>query len=142
MARPVRSDSSNVKTSTAQCSLIPPSKGTLSPAIFGTRSTIHSARHNPIIPAITLTLALSRTNSRTTLRRLAPKAIRNAISRRRPLKRTSNKFATLLQAIIKTAPTAISNVTKAGRKSPVTSSIALTSTDLQVQSAVSGCCAR
>jgi hypothetical protein len=63
--------------------------------------------------------------------------MRNAISRRRPLKRTSNKFATLLQAIIKTAPTAISSVTKAGRKSPVTSSVALTSTDVQVQSAVS-----
>ena len=65
-------------------------------------------------------------------------AMRNAISRRRPVKRTSNKFATLLHAMSNTAPTAATRVMKAGRKLPVTSSAAGTNTDAQLLSAFSG----
>ena len=54
--------------------------------------------------------------------REAPIAIRNAISRRRPLKRTSRRLATLLQAINKTKLTAANSVTKPARKFRVTSS--------------------
>src|SRR5437762_11953828 len=53
--------------------------------------------------------------------REAPIAIRNAISRRRPLKRTSNKLATLLHAISKTKLTAAKSVAKPARKVCVTS---------------------
>ena len=80
------------------------------------------ARNAPAIPANTLTSKLSKTNSRTTLPRDAPIAIRNAISRRLPLNLTSSRFATLLHAINKTNATAASKVAKAGRKFPVTSS--------------------
>ena len=52
----------------------------------------------------------------------APIAMRNAISRRRPLKRTSSKFATLLQAMSKTNVTAANSVIKPARKFSVTSS--------------------
>src|SRR5439155_1636661 len=99
-----------------------------SPYTFRTKShflsaepheTVQSARHNPAAPAITLTKVLSSTNSRTMPLRSAPSAMRNAISRRRAVKRTSNKFATLLQAMSSTAPTAASNVINAGRKFPV-----------------------
>ncbi|PYJ02581.1 MAG: hypothetical protein DMF00_01245 [Verrucomicrobia bacterium] len=54
--------------------------------------------------------------------REAPIAIRNAISRRRPLKRTSNKLATLLHAISNTKLTAAKRVAKPARKFRVTSS--------------------
>src|SRR5438067_8117113 len=43
-------------------------------------------------------------------------AIRNAISRRRPLKRTSNKLATLLHAMSNTKLTAAKRVAKPARK--------------------------
>ena len=46
----------------------------------------------------------------------APIAIRNAISRRRPLNRTNSRFATLLQAMSKTKATAANSVANAGRK--------------------------
>ena len=76
----------------------------------------------PRIPAITLISTLSKTKSRRTLARDAPSAMRNAISRRRPLKRTSNRLATLLHAISKTNATAASKVAKPGRRFAVTSS--------------------
>jgi hypothetical protein len=109
------------------------------PAICGTTDTVQSARHNPATPAITLTNVLSSTNNRTMPILAAPTAMRRAISRRRPVKRTSNKFATLLHAISNTALTAASSVMKAGRNFPVTSSAAGISTDVQLLSAVSGC---
>ena len=89
---------------------------------------------------MTLTSVLSNTNKRTIPRRSAPSAMRNAISRLRPVKRTSNRFATLLHAMSNTALTAASSVRNAGRKSPVTSSAAETRYADQVLSAVSGCC--
>ena len=142
MISPVTNERPSVNRSTGKCSVIPPSNGTLSPAIFGTISITQIARSNPITPAMTLTVVLSSTKSRTTLRRSPPSAIRIAISRRRPVKRTSKRFATLLHAISKTAPTAMSNVTKAGRRSPVASSFAPTRTDVHVESAASPCCSR
>ena len=80
--------------------------------ILGTSGTSFHASTVPMMPAITLTSTLSKTKSRKTLVREAPSAIRNAISRLRPLKRTSNRLATLLQAMSKTNPTAASKVVK------------------------------
>ena len=91
-------------------------------AIFGTIGTTYQASNAPAIPPMTLTSKLSKMKSRTTLRREAPIAIRNAISRRRPLNLTSNRFATLLHAISNTNATAVSNVANAGRRFPVVSS--------------------
>ena len=68
------------------------------------------AANAPPAPAITLTSKLSKTKSASTLVREAPMAMRNAISRRRPLKRTSNRLATLLHAISKTKLTAAKSV--------------------------------
>ena len=73
------------------------------------------------LPAKTLTSKLSKTNSRTMLPRDAPIAIRSAISRRRPLKRTSKRFATLLHAISNTKQTAANSVAKPARIFSVTS---------------------
>jgi hypothetical protein len=64
--------------------------------------------------------------------------MRNAISRRRPVKRTSNKFATLLHAMSNTALTAATSVINAGRKFPVTSSAIGINTDAQLLSGFSG----
>ena len=83
---------------------------------------MYHARNAPAIPANTLTSKLSNTNSRTTLLRDAPIAIRSAISRRLPLNLTSSRFVTLLHAINNTNATAASKVANAGRKFPVTSS--------------------
>ena len=73
------------------------------------------------LPAKTLTSKLSKTNSRTMPARDAPIAIRNAISRRRPLKRTSKRLATLLHAISNTKHTAANSVAKPARIFSVTS---------------------
>ena len=76
------------------------------PASFGITEITQSARQVPTTPAIRLTSMLSKTKSRTTPPREAPSAMRNAISRRRPVNLTSSKFATLLHAIRNTNPTA------------------------------------
>jgi hypothetical protein len=88
----------------------------------GTNGIKCQAANAPPTPAITLTSKLSATNKRMTLVREAPIANRNAISRRRPLKRTSNRLATLLHAISKTKLTAAKSVAKPARKFRVTSS--------------------
>src|SRR5262249_52347480 len=97
------------------------SKGRKFEAIRGTSGNNCHATKAPTAPAITLTSKLSKTNKRAMLVREAPIAIRNAISRRRPLKRTSNRLATLLQAISKTKLTAAKSVAKPARKFRVTS---------------------
>src|SRR5438046_7907506 len=81
-------------------------------AIRGTSGTNCHATKAPIAPAMTLTSKLSKTNKRATLVREAPIAIRNAISRRRPLKRKSNRLATLLTEISKTKLTDAKYVAK------------------------------
>src|SRR6266853_1307503 len=108
MSRPVKSDNAMVKRRTGNETLVAvfASSGRKFEAILGTSGTRHQATNAPANPAITLTNRLSKTKSRTTLAREAPIAMRNAISRRRPLKRTSRRFATLLQAISKTKQTA------------------------------------
>ena len=90
-------------------------------AILGTSGTNRHATNAPTSPAIALTSRLSNTNNRTMLVRDAPIAIRSAISRRRPLKRTSRRLATLLHAISKTKQTAAKSVAKPARKFSVTS---------------------
>jgi hypothetical protein len=90
-------------------------------AILGMSGTNRHATNAPTAPAIKLTSKLSNTNNRTIPGREAPIAIRNAISRRRPLKRTSKRLATLLHAISKTKLTAAKSVAKPARKVCVTS---------------------
>src|SRR5437868_15527436 len=90
-------------------------------ASFGTIGITYQARRAPQIPANVLTSRLSKTNNLTTLPRDAPIAIRNAISRRRPLNLTRRRLATLLHAIKSTNATAASKVANAGRRFPVTS---------------------
>src|SRR5256886_3333441 len=63
-------------------------------------------------------------------------------SRRRPLKRTSKRLATLLHAISKTNATAARRVANAGRKFPVTSSGSVFNVITEELSILSGCCAR
>src|SRR5436309_12295378 len=98
------------------------SKGRKLDAIPGTSGTSRQATNAPAVPAIKLTSTLSKTKSRTTLAREAPIAIRQTISRRRPLNRTSSRLATLLQAISKTKLTAAKSVAKPARKFRVTAS--------------------
>src|SRR4030095_3623732 len=83
-----------------------PSSGRKLDAILGTSGTSRQATNAPRAPAIRLATKLSQTKSLTILVRDAPTAIRSAISRRRLLKRTSKRFATLLHAISKTKQTA------------------------------------
>jgi hypothetical protein len=85
-----------------------------------------------------LTSRLSKTKSRTTPLRDAPKAMRKAISRRRPVNLTSSRLATLLQAMSSTKLTAASSVKKAGRRLPTASSVAEITTGDQLLSAASG----
>ena len=61
------------KNSTGQCSQTG-LQGDIVARDIWTRSTGPCARHDPIIPAIMLTKALSRTNSLTTLRRFGPQS--------------------------------------------------------------------
>ena len=111
-------------------------------AIFGTSGTSCHASNAPAKPANTLTSKLSKTKRRIMLLREAPIAIRKAISRRRALKRTSRRLATLLHAISNTNATAASKVANAGRKFPVTSSGSVLSVITDELSILSGCCAR
>ena len=124
MSNPVKIDNPIVKTRTSSERLVAmfPSSGRKLDAIFGTSGTNRHATNAPTAPAMTLTSKLSKTKRRMMPAREAPIAIRNAISRRRPLKRTSNKLATLLHAMSKTKVTAANSVMKPARKFSVTSS--------------------
>jgi len=141
MASPVPNDRARVKRKTGQCKVRFGSNGTLLPANFGAAEIIQEARSRPRTPAARLRIVLSKMKRRTSPAREAPSAARSAISRRRPLKRTSNKLATLLHAMSKTAATAASSVRKAGRRVPVTSSAAFTSAGAQLPSKMPGYCA-
>src|SRR5439155_1378327 len=83
---PVRIDITIVKPSTPNESStrVSGSNGRKFAAIFGTIGTTYQASSAPAMPAMTLTSKLSKMKSRTTLRREAPIAMRNAISRRSP----------------------------------------------------------
>src|SRR5438045_8467001 len=99
MARAGHSERPTVKAKTGQCKAMPGSIGTLLPANFGAAEIIQDARTKPSPPASRLRKVLSKIKRRTKPVRDAPRAARKAISRRRAVKRTSNKLATLLQAI-------------------------------------------
>ena len=111
----------NARTGSDKLFAVFASNGRKLEAILGTSGTNRHATKAPTTPAIALTSKLSKTNSRTILVRDAPMAIRRAISRRRPLKRTSNRLATLLQAMSKTKLTAAKSVAKPACKFSVTS---------------------
>src|SRR6059058_4689899 len=122
--RPVSRESAiaNASTETESAVAVPASIGRKFAARRGTSGTNCQASSAPIIPANKLSSTLSKTKSRSTLARVAPSAMRNEISRRRPVNRTSSRFATLLHAMSKTKVTAASSVAKPGRKFSVTSS--------------------
>src|SRR5256885_1860440 len=122
--RPVSSESAiaNASTGTESAVAVPASIGRKFAARRGTSGTNCQARSAPRIPANKLSSTLSKTKSLSTLARVAPSAMRNEISRRRPVNLTSSRFATLLQAMSKTKVTAASSVAKPGRKFSVTSS--------------------
>ena len=65
---------------------------------------------------------LSVSNWRIRSPRLAPRAVRMAISRWRPAARASSRLATLAQAIRRTKPTAPTRISRAGRTSPTSAS--------------------
>ena len=132
MAIPVKIDNDKVKKSTGQLMGAVVSNGTFWPASFGITGISQRTIPKPSSPAKTLNSVLSNTKRRTIPPRDAPSATRKEISRRRPVKRTSNRFATLLQAINNTNETAARSVRKAGRKFPVASSGAVTTTGAQL----------
>src|SRR5262245_20668175 len=123
MSKPVNTDNAIVNPSTDNERLLAvfPSNGRKLDAILGTSGTRRHARNAPSAPAKRLTSKLSQTKSLTILLRDAPTAIRRAISRRRLLKRTSKRFATLLHAISNTKQTAAKSVAKPARMFSVTS---------------------
>src|SRR5439155_1321763 len=84
-----RIDNPTVKISTGIDKLVAvfASSGRKSDAILGTNGTRRHATNAPTAPAIRPTSKLSKTNNRTMPAREAPIAIRNAIPRRRQLKR-------------------------------------------------------
>src|SRR5260370_35132585 len=100
------------RTGTDKLVAVLASKGRKFEAILGTSGTNRQATKAPTTPAIALMSRLSKTNNRTMLVRDAPIDIRNAISRRRPLKRTSKRLATLLHAMSKTKLTQPKRVMK------------------------------
>ena len=70
--------------------------------------TNHRASSSPAAPPATASTRLSVINCRTNRTRLAPSAVRTAISRARSEPRASNRFARLTQAISRTNATPIS----------------------------------
>ena len=72
-----------------------------------------------LTPPIAAINALLVSNWRINARRVAPSAIRVAISRWRPEARASSRFATLAQAISNTRPTAPARISSTGRTSPI-----------------------
>ena len=81
-------------------------RGRLVPASRTKRGTAAQARISPRTPPATATRMLSVNSWRIMSARRAPRAIQTAISRRRPVARTSRRLATLAQAIRSTTPTA------------------------------------
>ena len=76
-------------------------------------STAHSAASNPAAPPIDDSTRLSTSSCRSSRPRLAPSAVRTAISFCRDAARASSRFATFADAISSTQPTAQSSTTSA-----------------------------
>ena len=144
ITRPVRSDRPIAKARTGAESAValPGSSGRKFAASRGTSGTNSQASSAPRIPANKLRSTLSKTKSRSTLARVPPSAMRNEISRRRPLNLTSSKLATLLHAMSRTNVTAASSVAKPGRRFSVTSSGNVFTTVPDLASIFPGYCAR
>ena len=81
--------------------------------------TPNAASSNPNTPPVTLNAIHSTSNCRTNRQRLAPSAVRTAISVCRPAARANRRLATFAHAITKTHPTAPNNTHKARRTRPV-----------------------
>ncbi len=76
----------------------------------------------PNAPPAAASTRLSAKNSRSRRIRLAPRAVRTAISELRPSARLSSKFATFAHAINKTNPTAPNSINSVGRTEPTEAS--------------------
>src|SRR5205823_5037667 len=111
----------SVKTMTSPLIWISSRRGTSRGPNTRKRSIPHHARRRPVHAPRNARTRPSVNNCVTMRRRLAPSAVRIAISRRRWFARASNKFATLAQAMSKTRNTAETIVSKAGRTSPTRS---------------------
>jgi len=84
--------------------------------------TAQDASISPSPPPAAAITTLSVSNCRTRRIRLAPRAVRSAISLRRDAARASSRLATLAQAMSSTTPTAPSNTNSARPVSPTISS--------------------
>ncbi len=83
-----------------------------------TERTPQYASSRPSTPPASASSRLSVSSWRTSRSRLAPSAVRTAISFERAAARASNRLATLAQAMSSTNPTAPSSTSSAGRTSP------------------------
>ncbi len=119
--RTVSTATQSVNASTGPFSSITDSAGMTSCGIAATSNfSPPQARKNPSkVPPITST-RLSTISSRTSRMRPAPSVARRANSFSRDVARASIKFATLLQAIKRSNPTAPSTVYKVGLMRPTT----------------------
>ena len=105
---PLPSDTASAKASTRQSSGTGPP-----PAMAGSHAAASVSRPRdratPAAPPAAASNALSAASWPSTCRRLAPSAARIAISRDRPVARTSRRLVTFAQAIRSTPPTAIAS---------------------------------
>ena len=138
--RPVSAVNPKVKMSTYLSMPISPVRGMSAGIAATSKSMPHIASNSPAAPPRVESSRLSVSNWRTTRQRLAPRAVRMAISLRRTVARASIRFATLAQAINSTKATAASSTSRAGRTLPTNLSWAETRAILKPVSA-SGYCA-
>ena len=104
--------------------------------------TANCARSRPRAPPAIESRVVSVRICCTTRLRLAPKAVRMAISLRRASAFATNKFATFAQAMSRTNATAPNNTSSAGRMSPTIWSRSGTTIAPQPLSSSGYCCSR
>ena len=119
---PVTSDTSAVNAATRPSTPTSRRRGMLSGADATSASTPQNASSRPTAPPASAMSTLSVSSCWTIRPRLAPSAVRSAISLRRDAARASSRFATLAHAISSTRPTAPSRTKSARPVSPTISS--------------------
>ncbi len=119
---PVTSERTRVKARTPASTPTSLTRGSWSPRNATMSLTPKPARKRPSAPPATARSSVSANICCRTRRRLAPSAVRTAISLRRPRVFARTRLATLAQAIRRTKPTAPRSTSRAGRTSPTRSS--------------------
>ena len=112
---PVTTESASAKSTTGQFSAMFCIRGMPPTEALVSSESAHAATINPAAPPTHDRTTLSTTSWRMTRARLAPSAIRSAISFCRSTARASSRLATLAQAISRTSATAPVSSTSAGR---------------------------